>query len=188
MVASLWWQTCDSSIFQTMFMVWLLCSMCQLVTAVRLILKFLSINSHCFPIKFPWANSKQLVKPFCECALSLFCSPALEVMRLFCSWVLELCSALLFVPNAMQAEAGRGHWKAQRHCVLEMFKNRTGGLLWCLVWLVIGSGAHLVYELWSCLSLRIWISISAFYKIIWKSSFFSVFFCFGTQERQDGTV
>ena len=110
-----------------MFMVWLLCSMCQLVTAVRLILKFLSINSHRFPIKFPWENSKQLVKPFCECALSLFCSPALEVMRLFCSWVLELCSALLFVPNAMQAEAGRGHWKAQRHCVLEMFKNRTGG-------------------------------------------------------------
>ena len=90
--------------------------MCQLVTAVRLILKFLSINSHRFPIKFPWENSKQLVKPFCECALSLFCS-----------WVLELCSALLFVPNAMQAEAGRGHWKAQRYCVLEMFKNRTGG-------------------------------------------------------------
>ena len=21
----------------------------------------------------------------------------------------------------------RGHWKAQRYCVLEMFKNRTGG-------------------------------------------------------------
>ena len=89
-------------------MVWLLCSMCQLVTAVRLILKFLSINSHRFPIKFPWENSKQLVKPFCECALSLFCSPALVVMRLFCSWVLELCSDLLFVPNAMQAEAGIG--------------------------------------------------------------------------------
>jgi len=131
MVASLWWQTCDSSFshFQTMFMVWLLCSMCQLVTAVRLILKFLSINSHRFPIKFPWANSKQLVKPFCECALSLFCSPALEVMQLFCSWVLELCSALRSVPNAMQAEASRGHWRAQRYCVLEMFKNRTGGLL-----------------------------------------------------------
>ena len=35
---------------------------------------------------------------------------------------------LLFVPNAMQAEAGRGHWKAQMYCVLKMFKNRTGGV------------------------------------------------------------
>ena len=72
-------------------------------------------------------NSKQLNKPFRESAFSLFCSPVLEIMQLFCSWVLELCSALRSVPNAMQAEASRGHWKAQRYCVLEMFKNRTGG-------------------------------------------------------------
>ena len=112
-----------------MFMVWLLCSMCQLVTAVRLILKFLSINSHRFPIKFPWANSKQLVKPFCECALSLFCSPALVVMRLFCSRVLELCSASFCAQRnaGRSGHRARGHWKAQRYCVLEMFKNRTGG-------------------------------------------------------------
>ena len=164
MVASLWWQDLWQqflSHFQTMFMVWLLCSMCQLVTAVRLILKFLSINSHRFPIKFPWENSKQLVKPFCECALSLFCSPALVVMRLFCSWVLELCSALRFVANAMQAEASRCHWRTQRYCVLEMFRNCTVGSLCWLVWLVIGSGTHLVYELRSSLSLPIWIKISA---------------------------
>ena len=169
-------------------MVWLLCSMCQLVTAVRLILKFLSINSHRFPIKFPWENSKQLVKPFCECALSLF---VLQHWRLCGCFVLgcwNYAVPFFLCPTQCRQKRAEAIGKLKGTVCLRCLKTVLVVSLWRLVWLVIGSGAHLVYELWSSLSLRIWISISAFYKIIWKSSFFSVFFCFEPQERQDGTV